>query len=473
MSILGLDFLPNKASFDYWSETTSQWIVDWWGRDVKEIVGPDGNILPVIWPVDIVSVETFNVEQDVRKGDELSESMVMDLMNAARGIGFPGGRNSFMAHGGNTTSYSTTAGQGRHRHLSTGKFDVPRYNSSRTRILTKQHVHTTKARARARATRGASSRSPSNHQRYTPRGLQSVDPTDPTLRLNTLLYSQNIFYYWTTNDTLPTEVVNPRSFATYPFLTHSDRDEYLNRLKANDPTGNVGTFQDLRASTPVDISDAPFTAAPTLAPTPPQAPSQNLSGGAIAGIIIGVILAVGVFGAWYVFRPLPGEGEGLSDPGGEKNVGWGGAAWANDGGRYVSGRDVGGSGSGGAPLYYEQSQSATKLAKKLNKGSSNLRAKPSDARSRNSAGEESASLSQMSLRPFSTVKREGSGGDGEAEYRQDPQDIPAISDNAMIEEGDVENYPNMEGSYHSESNVSDSGQQFGPHMLLVQEIEDM
>ena len=334
MSILGLDFLPNKESFDYWSETTSQWIVDWWGRDIKEIIGPEGNILPVIWPVDIVSVETFNVEQDVKKGDELSESMVMDLMNAARGVGFPGGRNSFLTDGDNTTSYNTTAGEGTRRHLSTGKFDVPRYNSSRTRILSKQHV-TAKAW-------GASSRSPSNHQRHTPRGLQSVDPTDPTLRLNTLLYSQNIFYYWTTNDTLPTEVVNPRSFATYPFLTRSDRDEYLNRLKSNDPTGDAGTFQDLRASTPVDISDVPFTAAPTLAPTPPPAPSQSLSGGAIAGIIIGVILAVGVFGAWYVFRPLPGEGEGLSEPDGDKNVGWGGAAWANNGERYISGRDVGG-----------------------------------------------------------------------------------------------------------------------------------
>ena len=466
MSILGLDFLPNKESFDYWSETTSQWIVDWWGRDVKEIIGPDGNILPVIWPVDVVSVETFNVKQDVKKGDELSESMVMDLMNAARGVGFPGGRNSFMTGGDNTTSYNTTAGEGRHRYLSSGKFDVPRYNSSRTRILSKQHVQTAKAK-------GASSRIPRNHHRHAPRELQSVDPTDPTLRLNTLLYSQNIFYYWTTNDTLPTEVVNPRSFATYPFLTRSDRDEYLDRLKANDPTGDAGTFQDLRASTPVDISDGPFTTAPTLAPTPPPAPSQNLSGGAIAGIIIGVILAVGVFGAWYVFRPLPGEGEGLSEPDGDKNVGWGGAAWANNGERYISGRDVGGGGSGGAPLYYEQSQSTSKLAKKLSKGSSNNRGKPSDTRSRNSAGEESASLSQMSLRPFSTVKREGSGGDGEAEYRQDPQDISAISDNAMIEEGDVESYPDMEDSYHSESNVLDSEQQFGPHMLRVQEIEDM
>lgn len=466
MSILGLDFLPNKESFDYWSETTSQWIVDWWGRDVKDIIGPDGNILPVIWPVDIVSVETFNVEQNVDKGDELTASMVMDLMNAARGAGFPGGRNSFMTDGENTTSYNTTAGGGIRRHLSTGKFDVPRYNVSRMRILSNQNVHSAGGR-------GTSSRSLSNHQRHASRRLQSVDPTDPTLRLNTLLYSQNIYYYWTTNDTVQTEVVNPKSFATYPFLKRLDRDEYLNRLRANDPTGNAGTFQNVRASTPVDLSDAPFTAAPTMAPTPPSVPSQGLSGGAIAGIIIGVIFAVGVFGAWYVFRPLPGEGEGLSElDGGDKKVGWGGVAWANDGGRNVSDRDVGGGGSGSAPLYYEQSQTTSKLAKKLSKGSSNSRGKPSDARSRNSAGEESASLSQMSLRPFSTVKREGSGGDEEAEFQQGSQLVSAISDNMMMEEGDVESYPDMEDSYHSESNVSDSGQ-FGPHMLRVQEIEDM
>ena len=454
MSILGLDFLPNKESFDYWSETTSQWIVDWWGRDAKDIIGPDGNILPVIWPVDIVSVETYDVDQNVKKGDELTESMVMDLMNAARGVGFPGGRNSFMANGDNTTSYNSTAGGGGRRHLSAGNFNFPQYNASRLRTLSNQHAHT------AAGARGASNR-----------GLQSVDPTDPTLRLNTLLYSQNIYYYWTTNDTAQTEVVNPRSFATYPFLKRSDRDEYLNRLKVNDPTGDAGTFQNLRASTPVDLSDAPFTAAPTLAPTPPPAPSQGLSGGAIAGIIIGVLLAIGVFGAWYVFRPLPGEGEGLSELAGEKDVGWAGAAWAHDGEKYVTGRDAGGAGSGGAPLYYEQSQSSSKLAKKLSKGSSS-RGKPSDARSRNSAGEESASLSQMSLRPFSTVKKQGSGGDREAEYRQDPQDISAISDNVMMEEGDAESYPDMNDSYHSETNISDSGQ-FGPHMLRVQEIEDM
>jgi len=454
MSILGLDFLPNKVAFDYWSETTSQWIVDWWGRNVKEIIGPDGNILPVIWPVDIVSVATYNVDQNVKKGAELTEGMVMDLMNAARGVGgvgggFPGGRNSFMADGNSTTSHNTTDGGARRRHLSA-------YNASRMRMLPYQDLSMSSGQTKRRLTRQRTRR------------LQTVDPTDPTLRLNTLLYSQNIFYYISTNDTVQIEVVNPRSFATYPFLTRSDRNEYLSRLKADDPTGDAGTFQNLRASTPVEISDVPFTAAPTLAPTPVAAPPQGLSGGAVAGIIIGVILAIGVFGAWYVFRPLPGEGGELSEQGGDKDVGWGGAAWVGDGEKYGSRRDVGGGGSGGAPLYYDQSQSSSKLAKKLSKGGSG-RGKPSDARSRNSAGEESASLSQMSLRPFSAVKKQESGGTGEEEYRRDSQDAPAVSENMMMEQGDdASSYPDMNDSYQSENN-SDLA---GPHML-VQVIEDM
>jgi hypothetical protein len=459
MSILGLDFLPNKDAFDYWSETTGQWIVDWWGRDVKEIIGPDGNILPVIWPVDVVSVDTYDVDQNVKKGAELTESMVMDLVNAARGVGFPGGRNSFLANGDNTTSYNATAGEGRRRHLS-ANFGAPQYNASRMTMLSDQYVHTAK---------GLSGRSLRNHHR--PRGLQSVDPTNPIHRLNTLLYSQKVYYYWTTNDTAQADVVNPRSFATYPFLARSDRDEYLNRLEANDPTGDVGTFQNLRASTPVDISNVPFTAAPTLAPTPPPTLSQGLSGGAVAGIIIVVMLAIGVFGAWYVFRPLPGEGGEVSELGGEKEVGWGGAAWGNNFEKHASGHYVGGGGSGSAPLYYEQSEGNSKLEKKLSKPTSNSRGKPSDSKSRISAGEESASLSQMSLRPFSTVKKEACGGDGQAEYRRDFQGVSA--DNIMMKEGDMESYPDMNDSYHSETNNSDSGQLFGPHMLRVQDIEDM
>ena len=318
MSILGLDFLPNKDAFDFWSETTSQWIVDWWGRDVKEIIGPDGNILLVVWPVDIASVETYDVDQNVKKGDEVTEDMVMDIVNAARGVGegFSGGRNSFMADGNSTASHNTTVGGARHRHLLANNV---------------------------------------------PRRLQTADPTDPTLRLNTLLYSQNIYYYISANATAGPQVgaINPRSFATYPFLMRSDRDEYLNRLKADDPTGDVGTFQNLRASTPAETSKVPFTEAPTLAPTPPPAPSQGLSGGEIYGSL----------------------------------------------------QNMGGDGSGGAPLYYDQPQSSSKLAKKLRMDSGG-NGKPSDGSSRNSVGEESTSLSQMSLRPFSPMKKQESSGLG-------------------------------------------------------------
>ena len=442
MSIFGLDFLPNKDAFDYWSETTSQWIVDWWGRDGNKIIGPDGNILPVFWPVDIVSVETYDVDQNVKKGDEVTEGMVMDIVDAARGVGegFPGGRNSFMADGNSTASRNTTVGGARHRHLLA-------YNVSQTR------------------------RRWLNRQR--PRRLQTADPTDPTLRLNSLLYSQNIYYYISTNATAgQVEAINPMSFATYPFLMRSDRDEYLNRLKADDPTGDVGTFQNLRASTPAETSEVPFTEAPTLAPTPPPAPSQGLSGGAVAGIVIGVILAIGVFGAWYVFRPLPGEGGELPEEDEAKDVGWRGVAWAGDGETYSSRRSMGGGGSGGAPLYYDQPQSSSKLAKKLRKNSGG-NGKPSDGSSRNSVGEESTSLSQMSLRPFSTVKKQESGGLGGEEYRA-TQDASAIAVNKMMEDGDdASSYPDMnDTSFHSENN-SDSTGLFGPHMLRVQDIEDM
>jgi len=446
MSILGLDFLPNKDAFDYWSKTTGQWIVDWWGRDVKEIIGPDGNILLVVWPVDIASVETYDVDQNVKKGDEVTEDMVMDIVNAARGVGegFSGGRNSFMADGNSTASHNTTVGGARHRHLLAN-------NVSQTRRWL-------------------------NRQR--PRRLQTADPTDPTLRLNTLLYSQNIYYYISANATAGPQVgaINPRSFATYPFLMRSDRDEYLNRLKADDPTGDVGTFQNLRASTPAETSKVPFTEAPTLAPTPPPAPSQGLSGGGVAGIIIGVILAIGVFGAWYVFRPLPGEGGELPEEDEAKDVGWRGVAWAGDGEIYGSLQNMGGEGSGGAPLYYDQPQSSSKLDKKLRMGSGG-NGKPSDGSSRNSVGEESTSLSQMSLRPFSTMKKQESSGLGGDAYRA-TEDATTIPVNKMLEEGeegdDASSYPDMnDTSLHSEANNSDSTGLFGPHMLRVQDIEDM
>jgi hypothetical protein len=123
-------------------------------------------------------------------------------------------------------------------------------------------------------------------------------------------------------------------------------------------------------------------------------------------------------------------------------------------------------------LYYDQPQSSSKLAKKLRK-SSGGNGKPSDGSSRNSVGEESTSLSQMSLRPFSTVKKQESGGSGGEEYRA-TQDASAIAVNKRMEEGDdASSYPEMnDTSFHSENN-SDSTGLFGPHMLRVQDIEDM
>lgn len=438
-TIFGLDSLPTLAAFEYWSESTSEHIIGYWNRPgIKNITGPDGNVIPINWPVKIMSVETFDVTQDVE--------------SSRTG---PGGRDMNMEK----------------------KKEIWLMGGGRKDRREKKLMR--------RGLRGGTGRG-GGRQRQRQRGRKARRAQRTSH--NTLTYSQTIYYSFLTEDQEARDLVNPESLGTFPFLERPDALVYFQRLAEFDPTAD-GTFSLLWGMSPVEISDGPFTLAPTPAPTGASKPSSPVGVGSVLGIIVTLLVLFSMGGYWYVNRPIDEEDMYLD----ENSDGSGTSEEDSDDGRYIGGTQnsrstwVSSAGSVGESVGSLGRRIHAKVARRSKSGSRS--ASSADGRHSSSSGQprdafnttipwtEAESVSNMSLRPFSPMagaEGERPGGGGGRPPRGDGRVNFAGGDQREAIQPIQQNRPgNMDGSLADTSAQSESTGAFGPHMLMVQDIDDI
>lgn len=283
-------------------------------------------------------------------------------------------------------------------------------------------------------------------------------------------------------------MVNPESLGTFPFLERPDALVYFQRLAEFDPTAD-GTFSLLWGMSPVEISDGPFTLAPTPAPTGASKPSSPVGVGSVLGIIVTLLVLFSMGGYWYVNRPIDEEDMYLD----ENSDGSGTSEEDSDDGRYIGGTQnsrstwVSSAGSVGESVGSLGRRIHAKVARRSKSGSRS--ASSADGRHSSSSGQprdafnttipwtEAESVSNMSLRPFSPMagaEGERPGGGGGRPPRGDGRVNFAGGDQREAIQPIQQNRPgNMDGSLADTSAQSESTGAFGPHMLMVQDIDDI